>query len=478
MVALRAHEQSAVGIAEMVRTAARPATAVVREHLDRIEKTNAALGALREIYADEAIAAAEVLDSRVAAGEDVGPLAGVPLVIKDNICATLGTTACGSRMLEGYRSPFTATAVERLLKAGAIIIGRANCDEFAMGSSSEHCAFGVVRNPHDQARVPGGSSGGSAAAVAAGMCAVALGSETGGSVRQPASFCGVVGIKPSYGRISRSGLVAFGSSLDQIGPLANTVADAALALQIMSGVDPLDSTSSSEPTPETSSLSTPIENLRIGVPREHLSASNDVRVNEAIREAIGAFRSHGAEVIEVDLPLTRYGNATYYVIATAEASSNLARFDGVRYGHRSTLASGESLENLYVRSRSEGFGVEVQRRIMLGTYALSAGYYEAYYRRAAQVRRLITQEYDRAFVKCDALIGPVAPTPAFEIGAKADPLSMYLCDAYTVNANVAGICAMSVPCAASPLPIGLQIQCPAFAEANMLRIARMYERSH
>ena len=473
---------SAVQIADSVRRKTVSARAVVTAALERISRLNPALNALRETGDTEALESAERLDRRIASGEDVGPLAAVPFAVKDNIATIEGHTCCGSRMLESYRSPFAATAVQRLVAAGAIMIGKANCDEFGMGSSSEHCAFGVVRNPHDHARVPGGSSGGSAAAVAAGMCAFALGSDTGGSVRQPASFCGVVGVKPTYGRVSRYGLVAFGSSLDQIGPLTRTVADSALVLGCMAGVDQRDSTSSANAVPDyCEELGDEIKDLRVGVPREYLRDGNDPHVNAAVTRAMRVFEAMGATMVEIDLPLTRVGIATYYVISSAEASSNLARFDGIRFGRRAEPETGESLFDLYARSRSESFGPEVQRRVMLGTYALSAGYYDAYYKRASQVRRLIKEEFDRAFARCHAIIGPVAPTPAFEIGVnRDDPLEMYLGDAYTVNANVAGICAMSIPCGnavvgASRLPVGLQIQCQAFEEATMFRVARRFE---
>ena len=469
-------------IAEAVRRKRATASEVAAATLERIRAGNGPLNAVRETCDADAIAAASRLDDRIAAGEDVGPLAGVPIAVKDNIAAESGHTCCGSRMLEKYRSPFTATAVQRLTNAGAIIIAKANCDEFAMGSSTEHCAFGAVRNPHDHQRVPGGSSGGSAAAVAGGLCPAALGSDTGGSVRQPASFCGVVGVKPSYGRVSRYGLVAFGSSLDQVGPLARNVTDAALLLHTMAGVDRRDATSSAESVPDyLAEINTPIEDLRLGVPREYLSEGNDPAINEAVAAAIDTFRSLGTTIVDIDLTLTRYGIATYYLIAAAEASSNLARLDGVRYGRRAALDPGASLEALYARSRSEGLGPEVQRRIMLGTYALSAGYYDAYYKRASQVRRLIKDEFDRAFTKCHALIGPVSPTPAFEIGSRSEPLAMYLADAYTVNANLAGICGISINCGyaqagASRLPIGLQIQCQALDEMTMFRIARTFEK--
>ena len=342
-------------------------------------------------------------------------------------------------------------------------------------------AFGPTRNPWDTDRVPGGSSGGSAAAVAAGLCPGALGSDTGGSVRQPAALCGIVGVKPSYGRVSRLGLVAFGSSLDQIGSLARRVPDAALLLGVIAGADPGDSTCAERAVPDyLEKIDEPVEGLRLGVPRQYLSDDNDPAVNEALRRAIEVYRGLGASIIDIDLPLTGYAIATYYVIASAEASSNLARYDGIRYGRRAALEPGEDLFDLYAKSRAEGFGPEVQRRIMLGTYVLSAGYYDAYYTRALQVRRLIKREFDATFEHCDALLGPTSPTPAFAIGDKADPLSMYLCDLYTTGANIAGICAISIPGghaeeAGRPLPVGIQLQCKAFDEATMFRVARMFE---
>lgn len=453
----------------------------VREAINRLDSVNGELNCVVSTSAEHAEARAASIDARIAGGETVGPLTGVPVIIKDNIVMDVGKTTCASRILEGYESPYTATAVERLQNAGAIVIGRANCDEFAMGSSNENSCYGPARNPWDVDRVPGGSSGGSAAAVAARICPAALGSDTGGSVRQPAGFCGVVGLKPTYGRISRYGLVAFGSSLDQIGPITTTVEDAALLLGVMAGADARDSTCGDEPVPAyAAGLNKPVENLRIGVPREYMSDQNDPSVDAAIREAIDVYKSLGAEIVDVDLPLTKYGVATYYVIAPAEASSNLARFDGVRYGRRAKLEAGEGLAELYTRSRSEGFGPEVQRRIMLGTYVLSAGYYDAYYKRAMQVRRLIRQEFDRVFETCHALLGPVAPTPAFRCGDKSDPLSMYLCDVYTVVANMSGHCAVSIPAGfaevdGAALPIGVQLQCRPFDEATLLRIAHVYQ---
>jgi aspartyl-tRNA(Asn)/glutamyl-tRNA(Gln) amidotransferase subunit A len=408
----------------------------------------------------------------------------VPVAVKDNIATREGHTTCSSRMLESYRSPFDATCVERLRAAGAVVMGKTNLDEFAMGSSSEHCAWGPVHNPWDASRVPGGSSGGSAAAAAAAICGVALGSDTGGSIRQPASLCGCVGFKPTYGRVSRYGLVAFGSSLDQIGPLARSVRDAALTYAVMAGTDPRDSTSAQRPVEDPmADLDRPIESLRIGVPKQYMSDANDPRVNAMVERALERLRSAGAVTVPVDLPLTDVGISTYYVIAPAEASANLARFDGIRYGHRAAARAGEGLEDLYARSRAEGFGPEVQRRIMLGTYVLSAGYYDAYYGRALKVRRLIKAEFDRAFERCDVIAGPASPTPAFHAGGLSDPLQMYLCDVYTVNTNIAGIPGISVPIgfaeeSGSSLPVGLHLQAPAMADARLLRAARMVERLH
>ena len=444
---------------------------------------NTEINAFHEVFAEHALEAARRVDSDARAGRPLPPLAGMPIAIKDNVATTLGRTTCSSRMLENYRSPFDATAVERLAHAGAVLIGKTNMDEFAMGSSGEHCKWGPVRNPWDKTRVPGGSSAGSAAAVAGGMCAAAIGSDTGGSIRQPASFCGIVGLKPTYGRISRWGLVAFGSSLDQIGPMTRSVRDAALMLDVMSGIDERDSTTADRPPTELAkTVERPIEGLRVGIPRQYMSDANDSEVNAAVNAAADAYRALGATIVSVELPLTDVGISTYYVIAPAEASSNLARYDGIRYGHRAQLQPGEDLFTLYARSRSEGFGPEVQRRIMLGTYMLSSGYYDAYYKRALQVRRRIKQEFDQAFSACDVLLGPTAPTPAFGFGANSDPLAMYLCDVYTVNTNIAGICGVSIPAGFAErngkhLPVGVQLQANAFEEDRLLRAARMLERA-
>jgi aspartyl-tRNA(Asn)/glutamyl-tRNA(Gln) amidotransferase subunit A len=470
------------GLADAITNRSVRAVDALEQHLERIGAPAAMdLNCFRQVHAQEARAAARAIDERLDAGQQVGPLAGVPIGVKDNIATRLGSTACGSRFLENYQSPFTATAAQRLIDAGAVLIGRTNCDEFAMGSSTEHSAFGPTHNPWAHGYVPGGSSGGSAAAVAAGLCPGALGSDTGGSIRQPAAFCGIVGVKPSYGRVSRYGLVAFGSSLDQIGPMTRTVTDAALLLGVIAGPDPHDSTCAHEPVPDYVALldGPPDQPLRVGVANQYRQG-NHPAVNAALEEAIEVFRSTGARIVDIDLPRADDGIATYYVIAPAEASSNLARYDGVRFGRRATPEPNDGLLDLYEKSRAEGFGPEVQRRIMLGTYVLSAGYYDAYYRTALKARRLIRDDYDRAFQECDVLLGPTAPTTAFPLGDRQDPLAMYLGDIYTVNANIAGICGISLPAGLADidghrLPLGIQLQCPAFDEVTMLRAARLFE---
>jgi aspartyl-tRNA(Asn)/glutamyl-tRNA(Gln) amidotransferase subunit A len=411
---------------------------------------------------------------------NAGPLQGITVAIKDNIVTKKGTTTCGSKMLDGYQSPFNATVIDRLEEAGAILVGKTNCDEFAMGSSTEHCAWGPVLNPWDTTRVPGGSSGGSAAAVAARLCRTALGSDTGGSIRQPAALCGIVGYKPTYGLVSRYGLVAFASSLDQIGTFSLHVEDAALLVETMSGFDTLDSTCREESAPKlTEHLHEPIEGLRIGVPAQYRGSQNDPDVDAAINGAIETFCSLGATIVEIDLPLTDVGISTYCVLAPAECSSNLARYDGIRYGHRTDKLC-KDLYELYSESRAEGFGDEVKRRIMLGTYVLSSGYYDAYYNNALKTRRLICREYETAFKKCDVILGPTTPSPAFALGEKSDPLSMYLCDVYTANTNIAGICGISLPCGFSevngkPLPVGLHLQGAWYDDAKLLRAAQMFQ---
>ena len=441
--------------------------------LTDIAGRNEALNAYHETLEESAREAASAIDERLGRGDPVGPLAGAIVAIKDNICTTDGRTTCSSRMLEHYRSPFDATVVERLREAGAVLVGKTNMDEFAMGSGSEHCAWGPVRNPWATDRVPGGSSGGSAVAVAADLCDAALGSDTGGSIRQPAAFCGAVGLKPTYGRISRYGLVAFGSSLDQIGPIARSVRDASLLYSVMAGEDPHDATTATlEVEAWNESMRPAPEGLRIGVPREQRRADHHPGISEMLERAIERLEAAGVTIVEVDLPLTDQGISTYYVIAPAEASSNLGRYDGIRYGHRAEPMPGEGLEDLYARTRTEGFGPEVRRRIMLGTYVLSAGYYDAYYKRALQVRRLIREEFDRAFERCDLLLGPTTPGPAFRIGAEQDPVTAYLNDVYTVNANIAGIPALSIPAGSiregdALLPAGLHLQAPAFEESRL-----------
>lgn len=432
------------------------------------------LSAFQYLATDRARARAGALD----ADGGAGPLHGVPIAIKDNIVARDLPTSAGSKILEGYVSPFDATVVERLEAAGAVIVGTTRCDEFAMGSSTENCAYGPVKNPWDVTRTPGGSSGGSAAAVAAGLVPIAFGSDTGGSIRQPAALTGVVGVKPTYGRVSRYGLIAFASSLDQIGPFTKTTREAAQVLEVISGHDPRDATSSTRPVPSfTDALTGDVKGLRIGVPWHLLVDGVDPEVRAAFDASLDVARSLGATIHDVALPHTQYAIAVYYLVATAEASANLARFDGVRYGHRAESPS--SLAALYERSRSEGFGPEVKRRILLGTYVLSAGYYDAYYRKAQQVRALITRDYTTAFESVDLIALPTSPVPAFTLGERVnDPLQMYLADVFTVGANLAGIPGISVPCGftSGKLPIGLQFLARAWDEATMLRMADAYER--
>jgi aspartyl-tRNA(Asn)/glutamyl-tRNA(Gln) amidotransferase subunit A len=447
---------------------------VAEQALERIKAVDGKLSAFLNVSAEKVLERASAIDKAVR--ECALPLAGVPVAVKDNICTRNMTTTCGSKMLQHYVSPYNATAVERLERAGAIVIGKTNCDEFAMGSSTENSAFGPARNPYDLDRVPGGSSGGSAVAVAAEMATLALGSETGGSVRQPASFCNIVGLKPTYGRISRYGLVAFASSLDCIAPVGNSPKDIALFLSQIAGRDEHDSTSSTVEVPDyLSEINRPVQGMRLGIPKEFFGEGLDPEVRLIIEAGIKNAASMGCELVEVSLPHTRYAIADYYIIAPAEASSNLARYDGVRYGFR--VESPADLQDMYKRTRSEGFGAEVKRRIMVGTYALSSGYYEAYYGRAMRVRTLIKRDYDQAFDRVDALLSPVSPTPAFKIGEKAsDPLSMYLSDIYTVTANLAGIPALSLPCGytSNGLPVGLQILANQFEEGKLLRLADAY----
>ena len=423
-------------------------------------------------------AQAAAVDARRAKGEKLGALAGVPVAVKDVLCTKGVRTTCASKMLEKFVPPYDADAVERLKHADAVILGKTNMDEFAMGSSTENSAYQTTRNPWDVERIPGGSSGGSAAAVAACEAPLSLGTDTGGSIRQPAALCGIVGVKPTYGRVSRYGLIAFASSLDQVGPFTHDVTDAALMMEVLSGHDRRDSTSVDRPVPAyTKTLNDPVANLRIGVPKEFFDAGLDAEVGDAVRAALREYEQQGATLVDVSLPLgTKYAVAVYYLVATAEASSNLARFDGMHYGHRT--AAKTDLIGTYSKSRGEGFGPEVQRRIMLGTYALSSGYKDAYYLKALKVRRLILDEFTAAFAKCDVIMGPTSPTAAFKVGEKSDnPLAMYLSDIYTISCNLAGIAGMSLPCGftAEKLPIGLQLLSPPFDEERMLRVARMYE---
>ena len=444
-------------------------------------KTNAYL----HFCPERAMAAAQRVDQAIARGEDPGPLAGVPIAVKDVIVTKGVKTTCGSRLLAEYIPPYDATAIIRLEDAGGVILGKTNCDEFAMGSSNENSAFGPAKNPWALDRTPGGSSGGSAAAVAARLAPLALGSDTGGSIRQPAALCGVVGLKPTYGRVSRYGLLAFGSSLDQIGPLTGTVHDAAVALNVLAGADPQDATSVPEPVPDyTTALTGDVRGTRVGVPRALLAQGVDAGVSRALDVALDTLRSLGAILVDVALPHASHAIPVYYLVATAEASSNLARYDGVRYGVRARPDPGrsEELRTMYARTRAQGFGAEVKRRIMLGTYVLSAGYYDAYYLKAQQVRTLILRDYEQAFAQreaVDVIAMPTSPTPAFRIGERVeDPLQMYLADVFTVSANLAGLPAISVPCGftADRLPIGLQLTGRRFDEATLLRVADAYER--
>ena len=468
---------TAVDLVPAVKNGQTSAVDILDTVLGAIDDRENDVHAYIEVTREAARAQAEEIDRKVSAGEETGPLAGVPIAIKDNICINGTRTTCASRILEPFVPPYDATVITKLREAGAVFIGKANLDEFAMGSSTETSYFGVTRNPHDTDRVPGGSSGGSAAAVASGMAVLALGSDTGGSIRQPAGLCGVVGMKPTYGRVSRYGLVAFASSLDQIGPMSRSVSDAALLLQVISGVDRMDSTSSPEAVPDyMTGLNDGPKGMKIGVPKEFFAEGLDSEIREAVERTVKALEAEGAEIVDISLPHTPYAIPTYYLIATSEASSNLARYDGVKYGYR--VPDPKSLMDMYRRTRSEGFGSEVKRRILLGTYALSAGYYDAYYLKAQKVRTLIARDFADAFAKVDAIITPTTPNPAFRLGEKAnDPLQMYLEDIYTVSCNLAGICGISVPVGTTKqnLPIGLQVLGPQFGEPAILRMARAVE---
>jgi len=478
---------------------------LTRAYLDRIESLDDRVGAFLRVDAEGALERAAEIDERRAKRQPVGRLAGLPVAVKDILCKRGERTTCASRILAEFRPPYDATVIARLRAADAVLIGRTNMDEFAMGGSTENSAFQVTRNPWNLERTPGGSSGGSAAAVAAGMAPLAIGTDTGGSIRQPAGLCGVVGMKPTYGRVSRFGVVAYASSLDQVGPFGQTVDDVALLLETIAGHDPLDSTSLNVPVPTYSqSVNEPLAGLKIGWVREHFGPGLDPDVEAAVRAALEVYRSLGATLHEISMPHSRYAVATYYVIAASEASSNLARYDGVHYGYRTNEkemlaeladerqrlqtasdagrldALDTALVRMYRRTRAEGFGAEVKRRIMLGTYALSAGYYDAYYLKALKVRRLIRQDFDRAFEQVDLIVGPITAAPAFTIGEMVDdPLAMYLVDLYTVSANLAGLPGICLPCGQSTtgLPIGLQLQAPALEEERLLRGARMYEQA-
>jgi aspartyl-tRNA(Asn)/glutamyl-tRNA(Gln) amidotransferase subunit A len=453
------------------------AVALAEQHYDRIAAVDGGIHSYLSLTRERALAQAERVDAAAKAGDPLGPLAGVPVGIKD-VLALRGTpTTAGSRILEGYRPPYDATVVKKLEAAGAVLLGKLNCDEFAMGSSNENSAYGPVHNPRALDRVPGGSSGGSAAAVAAGMCIASLGTDTGGSIRQPAAFCGVVGVLPTYGRVSRYGLIAFASSLDRVGPFARSVADAAVMLEALAGPDPMDSTASSRAVPSYAvEAAKGLEGLRIGVPEEYFGEGLDPEIRSAIERVLDQLKAAGCSIHTVSLPHTPHAVPTYYVVATAEASSNLSRFDGVRLGLRAEDSN--TLAAMFRNTRDKGFGAEVKRRILLGTFVLSAGYYDAYYRKAQQVRTLLTRDFVEAFAKVDAIVAPVTPTPAFKLGEKTDdPLQMYLEDIYSVAASLAGICGMSVPCGETKdgLPIGVQVLGNHFDEAMMLRVGAAIE---
>jgi aspartyl-tRNA(Asn)/glutamyl-tRNA(Gln) amidotransferase subunit A len=464
---------------EAVQQRKTSAVALAEAFYAKIEQDDPHIGAYLTLSRERALGKAAEMDSLADKGEKLPALGGVPVGIKDVMVTRGVRTTAGSKILGDYIPPYDCTAVARLEAAGAVVLGKLNCDEFAMGSSTENSAWRPVHNPRDLSRVPGGSSGGSAAAVAAGMAVATLGSDTGGSIRQPASFCGVVGLMPTYGRVSRYGLIAFASSLDHIGPLAKTVRDSAMVLSVIAGRDPMDATSADMPVPDyVAELEKPVRGLKLGVAKEYFGDGLDGEVRSAVEAAIQKFASLGCEIVNVSLPHTKYAIPTYYIVATAEASSNLARYDGVRYGYRAE--DGRTLSEMYRRTRDQGFGPEVKRRIMLGTYALSAGYYDAYYLKAQKVRTLLTQDFEEAFKKVDAILTPTSPTAAFKLGEKVDdPLAMYLADIYTVTADLAGIPGISIPCGETKekLPIGLQILGKHFDEATILRVAHMYEQT-
>ena len=463
--------------AEKIRNGEVSALEVANAALERIDQLDSKIRAFLTVDHEDARSRAKAADEKLSNGE-AGPLCGVPVAIKDNMAVRGLPTTCASKILEEFRPPFDCTATSKLEEAGAVIIGKTNLDEYAMGSSTENSGFFATRNPWNTGCIPGGSSGGSAAAVAAGMAPVALGSDTGGSIRQPASFCGIVGAKPTYGRVSRYGLVAYGSSLDQIGPLARDVRDAALMMNVIAGHDERDSTSATKEVPDyLANIEEPVKGLKVGLPKEYFGEGLSEDVAIALDGAVDVLKSQGVEVREISLPHTEYAIATYYLLATAEASSNLARYDGVHYGYRAAEAN--DIIEMYSRSRRDGFGLEVKRRIMLGTYALSSGYYDAYYSKASKVRTLIREDFDAAYEEVDCIVCPAAPTPAFKLGEKTDnPLQMYLSDIYTISLNLAGLPGISIPCGFSSdgLPIGMQIFGRAWDEETMLRIALAYQK--
>ncbi len=473
-------DTTATSLRDAIASGQVSATEATRAVLDRISSVNGALNAFNLVDADRALDRATQIDRRRAAGAALGPLAGVPIALKDNIDVRGMKTTASSRILKDFIPPFDATVVRRLEAADAIIVGKTNCDEFAMGSSNENSAFGPVKNPWALDRIPGGSSGGSAASVAARCVPLALGSDTGGSIRQPAACCGIVGLKPSYGRVSRYGLLAFASSLDQIGPFARTVADTALAFSVLAGADECDATTANEPVPDfTGALTGDVKRIRIGVPRAFVTEGVEEQVRRAYERALEVLRSAGATIVDIELPHAKYAVPVYYLVCTAEASSNLARYDGVKYGYRAPAVN-DSLKEMYSRTRDDGFGPEVKRRIMLGTYVLSAGYYDAFYLKALQVRTLLRRDYEEAFERVDVVAMPTMPTPPFKLGEKSsDPLQMYLGDIFTVSANLAGLPGISVPCGFSSdgLPIGFQLMGRMFDEVTMLRVADAYERA-
>ena len=473
-------DRTATEIREDVVAGRVSATDVCQATLTRAAAINPQLNAFNLIADERALTQAAAIDRRRAAGEPLGALAGVPIALKDNLCVRGMRTTASSKVLEHYVPPYTATVVERLEAADAIVLGKTNCDEFAMGSSTENSAFGPTRNPWATDRTPGGSSGGSAVAVAARCTPLSLGSDTGGSIRQPASFCGVVGVKPTYGRVSRYGLLAFASSLDQIGPFSRTVADAALAMNVIAGPDPHDATGATTAVPDyTAALTGDVRGLKVGVPRAFVSEGVDPAVKSAFDDALHTLQSLGATLVDIELPHARYAIPVYYLVCTAELSSNLARYDGVRYGFRASSARGQTLKEMYSRTRDEGFGAEVKRRIVLGTYVLSAGYYDAFYLKALQVRTLMRRDYDRAFERVDVVAMPTSPIPPFTLGEKTDdPLQMYLADIFTVSANLVGLPGVSVPCGfAGHLPIGFQLLGRMFDESTILRAADAFERA-